>query len=387
MSTRYSGRLASGQAVALTVEKGRIAAVRETAPAPDAPWLLPVLVDLQHNGSLGITYNELRDGPPVHLQTIARHLRRHGVGRCLATLTTDPREQMIRTAAQLSRWLDDDPDLDALFPGLFHEGIFMSPEDGWRGVHAQDWILPPDPDYFRTVNDASGGRIRVVNVAPEQPDALAFIETAVAAGVHVTLGHANPDARTIAEAVARGATLVTHFGNGAAPMLHRHHNPLWSYLAHPELRLGLIGDGFHLPPDLVRAALAAKGPDRCFLVSDASGHAGMPPGTYERDGWGKFAISGNGYLHVVDSEMLSGAWFQIDRGVDFLVSRLGMALPEAWRLCSQTPARILGIDLPDLTAGSEASFVLARWDDGLVLDQCVHRGQPYLEAPLRPNTV
>jgi len=387
MMTVYSGQLASGRHVELTVEGGRITDVRAADATTDAPWLLPVLVDLQHNGSLGVTFNELHAAEPEALSRIATHLRRHGVGRCLATTTTYPEDDLVRTAGQLRTWLDHDADLDALFCGLFHEGIFISPEDGWRGAHVRDWVRPPDLDHFQRFNAASGDRVRIVNVAPEQPGAMAFIDGVVAAGARVTLGHGNPDAQTVAAAVDHGATLVTHFGNGAPPSIHRHRNPLWSYLAHPQLHVGLICDGFHLPPDLVRAALQAKGRDGCYIVSDASGYGGMPPGTYTHTGWGEFAVSPDGYIHVVDSEMLSGAWFQLDRGVEFLVRHVGLDFLTAWELCSRTPARIAGIELPDLTPHSEASFVLAHWDDGLVLDQCVHRGHPYLTHPLRPHMV
>ncbi len=383
MSTLYTGRLAAGSYVELNVIGKRIDSVREVEPAADSPWLFPVLVDLQHNGSMGVAYNELHDDVAGKLPRVARHLRQHGVGRCWATLTTYPGDKLLCTAKALDQWLSAHPDENTLFTGIFHEGIFISPVAGWRGAHVPDWVRPPDIDYFHRIMEASGGRIRAVNVAPEQPGALTFIEQVVAAGVQIALGHAGPDAATVATAVARGATLVTHFGNGAPPQIHRHRNPLWSYLAHPELCLGLIGDGFHLPPDLVRAALAAKTERRCFLVSDASGHAGMPPGTYRRAGGAEFVITAEGYMHLVDSEILSGAWFQLDAGVEFLVRHLGFDLPAAWRLCSQIPARIAGIDLPDLSAGSEASFVVAHWDDGLVLDQCVHGGEPYLAAPLR----
>lgn len=83
--------------------------------------------------------------------------------------------------------------------------------------------------------------------------------------------------------------------------------------------------------------------------------------------------------------MLAGAWFQLDRGVEFLVRNVGLSLPEAWRLCSEVPARLSGLTLPTFDPGQEASFVLARMDDeGLLLEQCVHHGEPYLDRPIRP---
>ncbi len=82
---------------------------------------------------------------------------------------------------------------------------------------------------------------------------------------------------------------------------------------------------------------------------------------------------------------MMGAWFQQDRCVEFLVESVGLTLADAWRQCSEIPAAMMGLKLPKLAPGEEASFVLAHWDKGLVLDQAVHFGQPVLEAPIRPS--
>lgn len=383
----YRGRLDNGPAVEITVTGPRIGNVAEIPDEEGLPWLLPVLVDLQHNGALGRYYNELHDAPPEHLLKVANLLRRHGVGRCLLTLTTYPAGDLLRTAGRLNQWLCEDADLAALFPGVFHEGLFVSPHDGWRGAHNLDWVLPPDYDHIRRMDEALGGRIRIVNVAPEEPGGLDFIAKAVADGKIAAIGHAAPDADTVRAAVELGAGVVTHFGNGAPSRIHRHRNPFWSFLAEPRLRLGMIGDGFHLPPDLVRTVLRIKGEEGCFMVSDAGGYSGCPPGDYRCMGGREFVIEPSGYMHLSGSEILSGAWFQLDRSVEFLVSRLGLPLPAAWDLCSRSPAALAGVDLPSPAAGEEASFVLARWSDGLVLDQCVHHGRPFLAQPCRPTDI
>ena len=88
-------------------------------------------------------------------------------------------------------------------------------------------------------------------------------------------------------------------------------------------------------------------------------------------------------VHFAGSELLAGAWFQQDRSVEWLVQTQGLSLREAWRQASEVPAGILGEDLPRLEVGQEASFVLATWDDGLIIHQSVHSGRPYLAPPIR----
>jgi N-acetylglucosamine-6-phosphate deacetylase len=381
-------RLPEGGVARLKVSGSRLVAVEPIPGNPEKlPYALPVLVDLQHNGALGMAYNMLEQAAdaPARLMAVADHLRRHGVGRCLLTLTTYPHEGLKRTAVLVNEALSRDAGLTALFFGLFHEGVYISPQDGWRGAHAAQWVKPPDYEAFREVDDCSGGRIKVVNVAPEEPGGLAFIERACADGKRVALGHACPSAAVVREAVARGATFVTHFGNGAAPMMHRFKNPFWAFLDEPALSLGVICDGFHLPPEVVRVALRCKGRAGCLPVSDASGHSGMPPGAYEGFGGRRFVIEPSGFMHVAESEILSGGWFQADRCVEFLVQAVGLPFLEAWEQCSVIPARAIGLELPRIAAGQEASFILARWENGLVLDQAVHLGRRFLEAPLRPG--
>ena len=153
----------------------------------------------------------------------------------------------------------------------------------------------------------------------------------------------------------------------------------------PRLRLGLIGDGFHLPPDLLGTALRCKGADGCALISDAAHISGCKPGRYDDAYEVPCVIEPNGHLHAADDERLAGAWFQQDRSVEWLIESQGLPLREAWRYCSEVPARILGEDLPGIEVDAEASFVLAHWDAGLVIDQSVQGGTPYLSTPVRPT--
>lgn len=379
-NTAYKGRTGKGMAVEVAVEGARIRSVSPLKHTPgdkDLPYILPVLVDLQHNGALGRYYGEIPDADTEKLREIAAFLRRHGVGRCLLTLVTQERSGIERTAAFLGKTLDTDRELSRLFFGVFHEGIFISPKDGWRGAHMREWVAPPEWERLRRVDELLGGRISLINVAPEEPGGLDFIEHAIAAGKIISLGHCCPATEIIAEAIARGASMVTHFGNGAASQIHRFKNPFWDFLDRDELSLGLVCDGFHLPASLVRIALKCKGREKFLPVSDASGYSGMPPGEYNTAGGRRIAITPAGRIHMASTpEVLSGAWFQQDRCVEFLVREAGFTFLEAWEQCSRIPARAIGLQLPALAEGEEASFILARWQDGVRIEQAVYAGVP-----------
>lgn len=368
---------ALGSPCDLIVRDGRIAAV-EPAGAGEADaggldrFLLSPLFDLQHNGCLGRAFNN----PKLTLEELRerrRFLLRHGVAWLLPTLITAPLDRLSAALANLSAHRAADAGLAAMIPGFHVEGPWISPEDGYRGAHNRDWIIEPKFDDFRRLQDAAGGLIRILTLAPERPGAIPFIEKVAASGVIVSLAHCNPSDAVVRAAVAAGAGMVTHLGNGMASTIHRHANPLWSYLAEDRLACGLIADGFHVPDPLLRTALAAKG-RQAFLVSDASDLSGLPPGTYPYE-YQELLIEPDGRLGVKGTEYLAGAWFQLDHCVDRAARQLDWSRAQAWRMGSAEPARITGLPCGEpLRVGGPADVVVARWDDRLEIERVILGG-------------
>ncbi len=344
-----------------------------------------MLVDLQHNGAFGIDFHSFQTEDTSNLDKIASLVRAHGVGRFQPTFVTADVDVSIKSASNINKRLLADDDLNALMGNFFHEGIFISPYDGWRGAHDSKYVQNPNYDLFKKIDDASGNRFKMVNLAPEENGGLEFIEDAIADGKIVSIGHAGPDSKTIAESVARGATMVTHFGNGAASEINRFANPFWSFLHHKELKLGLICDGFHLPLELVSAALQCKGKDSCWITSDASPYSGCESGSYSGGTLADLVITEDRCIHLASGrEYLAGNWFQQDRCVEFLVEKLAIDFLEAWEMCSIVPAKIIGINLPKIEVGEEASFVLAKYNNGVIIEQSIHLGKEYLKSPITP---
>ena len=372
-AVRYAGTLLSGGAVEFLVEDGLIVSVHSIKDSAGLPWIMPVLVDLQQNGAVGNSFSSLNS--PGELRDIAETLLSHGVGRVQATTVSVPLEELRSSVKMIADECARDPLLDRLIFGLFHEGIFISFEDGWRGNHDLENIRKPDWELFCETDELSGHRITTVNVAPEVPGAMEFISKAAAAGKKVAIGHCNPTPAQVREAVERGADRVTHFGNGAAPQIHRFKNPFWACLDEPGLKLGLICDGFHLPPELVSTAMKIKGRENCLVVSDASCYSGLKPGIY---GDGKRQLEPDGYLHVIGRDILAGSSCQQNTCVNFLMRKLGFSFLEAWRQCSVIPAAGIGIRLPEIKVGEEASFVIVReGEQEAIIDRTVFMGREY----------
>jgi N-acetylglucosamine-6-phosphate deacetylase len=233
----------------------------------------PAFVDLQVNGFAGIDYN----APSTTVDQIVESfgaMEGTGVGLCLPTIITSTAGHFAACARTI---------LDTRHPivaGLHMEGPYISPIDGFRGAHPRACVVDASVDDFRRRQDAADGRIVLLTLAPEVPGALPVIEYAVEHGVRVALAHSNATGPEIAAAVAAGATLSTHLGNGCPATLPRHPNVIWEQLAEDALTASLIVDGHHLPPATVRVMIRAKTPGRCVLVTDAIQAAAAPPGRY-----------------------------------------------------------------------------------------------------------
>src|SRR6185295_15931356 len=175
---------------------------------------LPGLFDLQVNGFAGVDFNA-PDLAADRVDEALERMRATGVTRCLPTLITSSFDRFAAGARVIGRLSN------AAIAGIHMEGPYLSPEDGARGAHPRADVTPASLDDFKRRQDAAGGRIVLVTLAPEVPGALPLIEHLVASRVRVAIGHTAATPRQIGDAVAAGATLATHLGNGCAQMLPR----------------------------------------------------------------------------------------------------------------------------------------------------------------------
>jgi len=193
----------------------------------------------------------------------------------------------------------------------------------------------------------------LVTLAPEVPGALPLIERLVTMGVRVAIGHTSASPQQIADAIAAGATLSTHLGNGCASVLPRHPNVIWEQLAADALVASLIVDGHHLPPATVKAMVRAKGTDRTILVTDATAAAGSAPGLY-RMGAIECELGADGRVSLPGTPFLAGSSLTLDRAIANTARFTGLPIEAVTPMASVIPARYLGMT----TAGT----VTADWD-------------------------
>ena len=351
--------------------------------------IAPGFIDLQVNGVGGLNVNGNKVTPEI-IAKIPGKLYPSGTTRFCPTIITGPQEQMIRSLTAI-REACRDSKVDGAIPGIHVEGPYISSEDGPRGAHMLQYVRDPDWDEFRRWQETSGGKIRILTLAPERSGAIRFIEKVVESGVIVSLGHTAAEPTHIDAAIKAGARMSTHLGNGSHSMLPRHSNYIWEQLSRDELWMGFMADGHHLPPSVVKCLVRAKGLNRSILVSDAVALAGMPPGRYDGE-----AISGvedprevdlspEGKISLAGTPYLAGAGLLIDSGVQNAVGFCDIPLSQAVRMASYNPARALGIEgkTGSLDSGKSADMVLLRWDDELKrmkIEATIFQGEMVYEA-------
>ncbi|HEX3624872.1 MAG TPA: amidohydrolase family protein [Verrucomicrobiae bacterium] len=299
----------------------------------------PAFFDLQVNGFAGVDYNNPQTTTDDILRSIAA-LRKTGVTRFLPTLITSSLDQFTQCAQTLVTASVQSPAI----AGIHMEGPYLSIEA--RGAHPKEHVATEASiDDFKRRQESAQGKIRLVTLAPEIPNALLLIEYLVQkeAGVRVAIGHTMASPEQIRDAVRAGATLSTHLGNGCPPTLPRHPNFIWEQLASDELHASLITDGHHLAPSVVKAMVRAKTPARTILVTDAIAAAGSPPGAYEFNGM-KVVLHPDGRACPPGKPWMAGSALTLDRAVANAVRFTGLPIEEILPMASVHPAKYMGIE-------------------------------------------
>jgi len=304
------------------------------------------LFDLQVNGFAGVDFNS-PDLTEDRVDYALNRMRATGVTRCLPTLITGSLDRFVASARVLVSVRDP------AIAGIHMEGPYISPADGARGAHPPEHIVPASIDGFERRQTACDGRIRLVTLAPEVPGAIALIEHLVRSGIRVAIGHTAATPEAIATAIAAGATLATHLGNGCPQMLPRHPNPIWELLAADGAFMSLIVDGHHLPGSTVKAMVRAKSAARTILVTDAMAAAGCAAGQYAIGGV-VCELNEHGRVSLPGTPYLAGSALTMDQAIGNTVRFTGVPLEDAIAMASTIPAGWLG----DATAGT----VTAAWD-------------------------
>jgi N-acetylglucosamine-6-phosphate deacetylase len=339
---RLEGRLIEdGGAVRIVIRDGLVAEIQrlEHGSAADA-WIAPGWVDLQVNGFAGHDPNAAEVESP-DVAAMVRALWQWGTTAVCPTICTQSEERILRSLRAVADACEADPLVAEAIVGIHVEGPHIAREDGPRGAHPLEHVRPPDVAEYRRWQEAARGRIRIVTVSPEYEESIAYIRAIVADGVVASVGHTAADGEQIQAAVDAGARWSTHLGNGAHALIPRHPNYIWDQLAEDRLSAGLIFDGHHLPPTVMRTMVRAKGVERTILVTDALALAGLAPGVYASAVGGEVELLPSGRVVLSGTPYLAGSAATLGVCLGNAIRHAGITIRDAVRMVTANPSRLV----------------------------------------------
>ncbi len=324
-------------------------------------YVIPGLVDVHTHAANG---GDASDGDPAGMETMSLYYAAGGVTSwCPTTMTL--KEPVLKRAMETIREYVR-PEKGAKVAAINQEGPFLCYAK--RGAQAAENLHAPDIDMFYRLYEASGNRIRLVTIAPEEPGAMEFIRE-VSKVCAVSLGHTTADYDTALAAYRAGASHATHLFNGMPSLLHRDPGVIAAaYDAGATVEL--ITDGLHVHPAVIRVTHRLFG-ERMVMISDSLRCAGMPDGDYTLGG--QAITMKNGKATLTGSDTLAGSSIHLMDGLRRSVS-FGIPLEDAILSATLAPAKVIRMD------DEIGSLAVGKWADFVVLNRALEVQAVYING-------
>jgi len=313
-------------------------------------YIAPGFIDLQVNGAYGSDFST--DGRAV--AEVAARLPETGVTSFLPTIITSSFEAYPRLLSQVREASQNVRGARPL--GVHLEGPYLNPVR--KGAHNPAFLRAPNVDEMSRWADDS---VRIVTLAPELSGALDAIQMLRSKGIVVSAGHSNATFEQALAGFEAGITWGTHLFNAMSALGHREPGLPGALLSLP-VPCGLIADGIHVHPAMVKLTYRAKGAHGLTLITDAMEAMGMPPGRYRLSDRQVIVDATSARL---EDGTLAGSILKLDQAARNMIEFTGCSPAEALMMASATPARVLNLTRKGcIVIGSDADLV--------VLDESLH---------------
>ena len=339
-------------------------------------YIVPGFIDIHIHGGAG---SDFMDATRGDFETICRFHSRGGTTALLATTATAPLEE-IQAALRMVREVQKNPVAGAQVLGAHIEGPYLSMAR--RGCHLKEYVRNPEKAEWEQLLEYQD-EIEHITLAPEIPGALELIRDWSLRGINISGGHTDSTHSQIMKAVDQGMIHATHMYCAMSTVSrphppHREGGCVETVLERDEITTELIADGRHLPPELLRLTVKAKGVDRVCLITDAMRGAGMPDGFYTfGPKHGQKTQVKNGEALMLDLSSFASSVVTMDVMVRNAVNLMGLTRREAIAMATINPARLLRV------ADRKGSLEGGKDADCVVLDQNFHVDQTVIAGKIQ----
>ena len=321
------------------IENGRIAYIgneENIEPILETDGIVvPGFIDEHIHGAGGA---DAMDGTVEALQTISEFLAREGTTGFLATTMTQSPENITNALKAVKKVRERGEYKGAEVLGVHLEGPFISPKH--VGAQPLEYVATPDAELFDKYNEASGNSIKIVTLAPEVEGGLGLVKHLSNIGVVASVGHTGGKYADVVNAVAAGATNVTHTYNAQTGLHHREAGVVGAAMLLDELNCEMICDTIHVSVPAIKLVIKNKPHDKYTLITDAMRAKGMPDGKSELGGQEVFV--NNGEARLADGT-LAGSVLKMNVAVKNLVEKAGVPFTDAVDFATYNPAKNIGV--------------------------------------------
>ncbi|MFD2284799.1 N-acetylglucosamine-6-phosphate deacetylase [Pedobacter petrophilus] len=338
----------------ISIDHGKIVSITETTVNSAIEFVIPGLIDLQIYGAGGRLFSA---EPTVESLTIMEDdlLKKGTTGflACMATNTPEVFNACIAAAKEYRTYARN-------LLGLHLEGPFLNPKR--LGAHIPAYVRKATLDEIKELLDHGDGVIKMMTIAPEiHGDEV--IQYLLDHNVVVSLGHSDATFEEATNAYNSGIQTTTHLFNAMTPIHHRAPGIPTAFFNHKNAMASIIADGQHVDFEVVKLAYKIAG-DRLFLISDA-----VTPCTT-----GPYQHIEKGNRFVMPDGTLSGSSLTMLEAIRNCVNHCDIELPEAIKMATEYPAKLIGIENLTGKIAIDQSANLLILDDDLKLKKVIFKG-------------
>ena len=319
-------------------------------------YISPGLIDIQVNGASGA---DVTKAEPDTFSIMGRFFAKYGVTSYVGTAITSSDGDFLKALDYARGHIKNNPVDGAELLGIHMEGPYISPEQS--GAHPREYLALPRAGHYMQFLEHSDV-LKKMTIAPELEGAVQLVKDLRERGIVVSAGHTNGIFSEIKDAIDAGISHATHFfcnmSHFRRDNLKRVAGVVETLLYDDRVTAGLIGDGWHVGPQLMKLLIKVKGVNKVCFVTDAMPAVGLPDGIHKI---GEVeAVVENGIARLRDNTAYAGSVTTMDVCLRNGISQAGLSVADSIRMSSLTPAEIMGVNnrKGSLEKGKDADVVI-----------------------------
>ncbi|WP_454862426.1 N-acetylglucosamine-6-phosphate deacetylase [Peribacillus frigoritolerans] len=328
--------------------------------------VIPGAIDIHIHGA---SNSDAMDATHDALSIMAKTLPKEGTTSFLATTMTQSTQAIESALLNAGKYIENQTQENAEIVGVHLEGPFISPAR--KGAQPEDYIVDPDVTLFKRWQEMAENQIKLVTLAPEQPNGLDLAAHLRGTGVVASIGHSDATYDQIDEAIQAGTTHVTHLYNGMRGLHHREPGVLGAAYLRDELYVELIADGIHCRPEMIKLAYDQITSERMILITDSLRAKWLEKGTYDLGGQ---PVNVDETKATLSDGTLAGSILKMNDAIKNTMEYTGCSMTDIIKMTAENPAKQLRIfdRKGSIQVGKDADLVIL--NDRLDVEMTFCRG-------------